>query len=55
MKKTLLLWLAIIWAIFVAWFVMVLPFPFNIGLLAWQCFFGLVFSWVMLIEGRGEK
>jgi len=55
MNKPLLLWFALIWAIFVAWLLIVLPFPINIGLLAWQCFFALVISWLMLIEDMGQK
>jgi len=55
MKRTILAWLILIWNIFVAWFFAVLPFPFNIGLLAWQCFLTLVVSWFMLLKNMSKR
>jgi len=35
-----------VWTIFGAWLFIAMPFPLNVGLLAWQCFFSLVASWL---------
>lgn len=55
MNKAILAWLAMIGVFFGAWLFIAIPFPLNIGLLAWQCFFGSVVSWLMLIENRGKR
>jgi hypothetical protein len=55
MNKAMLAWLATIWTIFGAWLFTAIPFPLNIGLLAWLSFFGLVISWLMLIEDKSKR
>ena len=52
MNSAMLAWLAMIWTMFAVWLSIVIPFPVNIGLLAWQFFFGFIVSWLMLIMNK---
>jgi hypothetical protein len=55
MNRATLAWLAMIWTMFAVWLFIAIPFPVNIGLLAWQCFFGFIVSWLMLIGNKGKE
>ena len=55
MNRAMQAWLAMIWIMFAVWLFVAIPFPLNVGLLAWQCFFGLVISWLTLIENKGKR